>query len=135
VNASIQASTIESALPIPRKFKPGQFVRITADDETNGEVGIIFEDDGDDEYSDPYWVALYDANDSEKCYSANELIPWVPKVGERVIEANDCGHIGDVGVVLANDGTTSHIQWKTLKDAPYWPNIRLEPAEPNDDVD
>jgi hypothetical protein len=108
---NIHQPDVSGAKSLPHTFKTGQFVRVVADDETNGMVGLVFDDDGDDETQDPYWVALYDPDDSEKCYSANELIPWVPKVGERVIETSDCGHIGDVGVILANDGTTSsHVQ-------------------------
>jgi hypothetical protein len=44
-------------------------------------------------------------------------------------QGGELAAIGDVGTILANDGTTSHVHWDTLKDAPYWPNIRLEPAD------
>src|SRR5260370_8977608 len=73
---------------LPRKFKPGQYVRIIAADPDYGnETGIVFEDDGDDEENMPYMVGLFDELQSENDFSASELIPWTPRVGERVIEA------------------------------------------------
>jgi hypothetical protein len=71
-------------------------------------------------------VSLYDT-DADERFSASELVRWVPAVGDLVREM--ANNEGDIGIILANDGTTSHVQWRTWKDAPYWPNIRLEPAE------
>jgi hypothetical protein len=182
MNVSIQASTIESALPIPRDFQVGDVVRIrvtkdvgrvigescfdytvcvfgeTNRDEEftsdllemwtpasrrqfksgdvrvvgtrfNGRVGFLFEDNGNEEEDRPYYVALY-GDETDERFSASELIPWMPMVGDRVTELHSGGtNEADVGIILANDGTTSHVRWETLKDAPYWPNIRLEPAD------
>jgi hypothetical protein len=112
-----------------RRFKWGE-VRIVGT-RFNGRIGYLFEDNGNEEEDMPYGVLLYgnetapDDDEPDGYFSASELIPWVPKAGDLVTEL----HSGDdVGTVLANDGTTSHVQWRTLKDAPYWPNIRLEPA-------
>ena len=123
MNVSIQLSTIESALPILRLFKSGD-VRIIGT-RLNGRVGYLCEDNGNDEEDRPYLVMLYD-EEIDEAFSASELIPWVPTVGDIVTELHSDQK--EVGVVLANDGTTSHIQWKTRSDAPYWPNIRLEPS-------
>jgi hypothetical protein len=180
MNVSIQASAIESALPMPRDLQVGDIVRIrgTKDvgrvtdeyyssyticvfGETNrkegfasgllemwtpaprrqfksgevrivstGRVGYLSEDNGNEEEDQPYTVIVYDEGDGpDENFSASELIPWVPQAGDRVIELHSDGNneVG-IGTVLANDGTTSHVQWDTLTDAPYWPNIRLEPA-------
>ena len=116
---------LEMWTPAPRRqFKPGD-VRVVGT-RFNGRVGYLREDNGNEEEDMPYLVALY-GDETDENFSASELIPWVPKVGDWVTELHSDG--GEVGVVLANDGTTSHIQWRTRKDAPYWPNIRLEPAD------
>jgi hypothetical protein len=178
MNASIQLSTIESALPIPRDLQVGDLVRIrgtkdvgrvteesyfsytvcvfggTNYDEQftsdllemwtpaprrqfksgevrivgtrfNGHIGYLCEDNGNQEEDNPYLVMLY-SEETDENFSASELIPWVPKAGDRVAELHSGGD--EAGTILANDGTTSHVQWDTLLDAPYWPNIRLEPA-------
>jgi hypothetical protein len=106
-----------------RLFKSGD-VRIVGA-RLNGRVGFIFEDNGNEEEDAPYLVALYDDQTDER-FSASELVRWVPFVGDSVTELHSTG--AETGIILANDGTTSHIQWETRKDAPYWPNIRLEPA-------
>jgi hypothetical protein len=179
MNASIQASSIESALPIPRDLQVGDFVRIrgtkdvgrvieesyfsytvcvfggTNYDEQftsdllemwtpaprrqfklgevrivgtrfNGRIGWLAEDNGNEEEDRPYLVILC-GEETDENFSASELIPWVPKVGDWVTELHSSGH--EVGIILANDGTTSHVRWNTLLDAPFWPNIRLEPAD------
>jgi hypothetical protein len=126
MNASIQSSTIESALPILRLFEPGQYVRVVGT-RFNGRVGYLCEDHGCEEEDMPYFVALIDDDHTDENFSASELSLWVPLVGERVVEL---GHEEDeVGIILANDGITSNVQWRTLKEAPYWPNIRLQPAD------
>jgi hypothetical protein len=178
MNASIQASAIESALPISRDLQVGDVVRIkgTKDigriikescvdytvcvlggmnhDERfavnqlemwtpaprrqfkrgevrivgtrfSGRIGHLGGDNGNEEEDRPYLVMLYDVETDEQ-FSASELIPWVPMAGDWVTEWQSDGH--EVGIILANDGNTSHVQWEKRKDAPYWPNIRLEPT-------
>lgn len=119
---------------IARKFVPGQFVRIIADDETNGEVGIIFEDDGTDEYSDPYHVALFDEAASEEWYSANEMVPWLPKVGERVIEAG-IDDDDEGGTVLAVANGTAKVLWDSFPHAQDWLVTDLEPEDQYEEED
>jgi hypothetical protein len=106
-----------------RQFKSGD-VRIVGT-RFNGRIGYLCEDNGNEEEDKPYLVALY-GDDTDEHFSASELIPWVPQVGDRVTELHSNGN--DVGTILTNDGTTSHVQWDNLLDAPYWPNIRLEPG-------
>jgi hypothetical protein len=181
MNASIQPSTIESALPILRDIQVGDLVRIRGtkdvgrvtdenyssytvcvfgdtnyDEEFtsdlielwtpaprrlfksgdvrivgtrfNGRVGYLREDNGNEEEDRPYLVMFYDEEDEEndESFSASELSRWIPAIGDIVTELHSDQN--EVGVVLANDGTTSHVQWRTRMDAPYWPNIRLEPS-------
>jgi hypothetical protein len=115
---------LEMWTPAPRRqFKSGEVRIIGA--RFNGRIGYLAEDNGNEEEDMPYLVMLYGDETDEK-FSASELIPWVPKVGDWVTELHSDGN--EVGIILANDGTTSHVQWRTLKDAPRWPNIRLEPA-------
>jgi hypothetical protein len=112
---------------VQRKFKEGDFVRSIADDETNGTVGVVFEDDGSEEDSDPYWVGLFDADCSEFPFSAHELIPWVPIVGERVIEA-DADDDEEGTIVSVADGRAV-VLWDSFPLAQDWPLSDLEPAE------
>jgi hypothetical protein len=115
---------LEMWTPAPRRlFKSGD-VRIVGT-RFNGRLGWIIEDNGNEEEDRPYLVGLY-CEETDENFSASELIPWVPKVGDWVTELHSDGD--EVGIILANDGTTSHVQWETRKDAPYWPNIRLEPG-------
>jgi hypothetical protein len=122
--SEVYLAMIETWTPrAPRQFKSGE-VRIVGT-RFNGRVGYLFEDNGNEEEDRPYRVALY-GDETDENFSASELIPWVPKVGDWVAELHS--QADEVGIILANDGATSHVQWRTLKDAPYWPNIRLEPA-------
>jgi hypothetical protein len=117
---------LEMWTPAPRRqFQFGE-VRIVGT-RFNGRIGCLFEDNGNEEEDRPYLVSLYggDYVDSEEQFSASEMIPWVPQVGDWVTELHGNG---EAGIILANDGTTSHIQWEARKDAPCWPNIRLEPG-------
>jgi hypothetical protein len=117
---------------IPRKFKPGDFVRSVADDNTFGTVGMVYEDDGDPEDQDPYWVALYDVEQSEEPFSADELIPWVPKIGERVIEAGVDDE--EEGTVLNEDFGRAIVLWDSFPHAQDWPVTDLEPVDEHDFV-
>jgi hypothetical protein len=115
---------LEMWTPAPRRqFKFGD-VRIIGT-RFNGRIGLIIEDNGNEEEDRPYRVALYGDHTDEN-FSASELISWVPEVGDWVTEMEGRGE--EVGIIRENDGKTSHVQWRTLKDAPYWPNIRLEPG-------
>jgi hypothetical protein len=115
---------------VPRKFKPGNFVRSVADDNTFGTVGMVFDDDGDPEDQDPYWVALYDVEQSEEPFSAYELIPWVPKIGERVIEANNEPEEDDEGTVVECDGINVRILWDAFPHVQGgWEVADLEPVD------
>lgn len=115
---------------VKRSFKVGQFVRIIADDETNGEVGIIYEDDGDDEMSDPFWVALYDKECTEAPYSANELVPWLPKVGERVLDPDE--DEDEEGTVIGIDGSVARVLWDAYPRPQDWLATLLEPVDQYD---
>lgn len=112
---------------VPRKFKPGVFVRIESGDEFHGNVGIVFEDDGGDEESEPYCVALYDIEQSEEFFSASELIPWKPLVGERVVTTDDEDEYGTV-VGYDND-ILARIKWDLYPGVQTWAVEELEPAD------
>lgn len=115
---------------IERSFKPGDFVRSIADDETNGEVGIVIDDDGDDEYSDPFFVALYDKDGTEAPYSVDELVAWFPRVGERVLEAGvDDETEGNI-VAISEDRKNARVIWDSF---PHPQDFAIEDLEPADE--
>jgi hypothetical protein len=116
---------------LARKFKPGQYVRIVATDpEYGNEVGIIFGDDGDDEENMPYEVALYDDSQTEDDFSASELIPWLPLVGEHVIEANNESDQDEIGTVIGwANAVTARVLWESFPHAQDWLVTDLEPAD------
>jgi hypothetical protein len=126
---------------IPRKFKVGQFVRVlpAANDETVGEVGFLYADDGDPENQDPYWVALLDDDESENPYSSDELEAWFTLVGERVVEAEEAE--GEAGTVIGIGDPTRHdapqgvvrVLWDSFPQPQNWFARDLEPAEEYDD--
>lgn len=116
---------------LPRKFRPGQFVRVIADDETYGCVGFIFDDDGEDEMSDPYWVSLFDKDGNEEWFSASEMIPWLPQVGERVVDPED---EDEFGTVVALDGEAARIKWDAYPRPQLFAVSALEPADEHEDV-
>ncbi|MBS7697848.1 MULTISPECIES: hypothetical protein [unclassified Chelatococcus] len=63
----------DGAYPRPeRKFKLGDWVETR-----DGEVGIVFHDDGDEEASFPYYVGYVEDGSTEWC-SANEIVPHLP---------------------------------------------------------
>ena len=117
---------------LARKFEVGQFVRIIADDETNGEVGFIFEDDGDDELSDPYHVVLFNEDGNEEWYSANEMVLWSPKVGERVVESDVEDDEGGTVLAVGSNGIVK-VLWDSFPHAQDWKATDLEPEDPYED--
>lgn len=117
-----------------RKFKEGDYVRSVADDDTNGTVGIIFEDDGEPEDEDPYWVGLFNAKGEELPFSANELVPWVPLIGERVIEA-DVEDDEEGTVVAILDSGKVRVLWDSFPLAQDWSLADLEPVDEFEDDD
>ena len=124
---------------VPRKFREGQYVRIQTDDEYTGLVGFIFEDDGDPEDESPYAVCLYtDDDDYEQIFDADEMIPWVPLVGERVIED---GEDDEGGVVLGinltgTEGGVDDVSVRVLWDSyPHAQNWLVEDLAPEDDYE
>lgn len=113
-----------------RKFSPGQYVRVVStDNEFPNEVGIVFEDDGDDEENMPYSVGIYDAFDSENNFSASELIPWLPEVDERVVTVDD---EDEFGTVVSIDGDFAVVDWDDYPGTQTWRLSELEPADEAD---
>lgn len=126
---------------VPRKFREGQYVRIQTDDEYNGLIGFIFEDDGDPEDESPYAVFLYTDEGEEQIFDADEMIPWVPLVGERVIEAGVEGEEDEGGVVLGinltgTEGGVDDVSVRVLWDSyPHAQNWLVEDLAPEDDYE
>lgn len=118
---------------IHRKFSPGQFVRVSENDrEFANEVGIIIEDDGDDEENMPYVVGIFDEDESENNFSASELKPWFPLVGERVVESVPEGQFDDedVGTVVGfNDDKTARVLWDSFPHVQEFAVADLEPYD------
>lgn len=119
---------------VARTFRPGQFVRIDlAVPEFGGEVGIVFDDDGDPEDMDPYSVALYDAAQTEEFFSANELWPWLPLVGSRVIESgveeDETGTVIGVSLPDCDGAIVARVLWDSFPHAQDWLVSDLEPAD------
>ena len=87
--------------PAPRRqFKSGE-VRIVGT-RFNGRIGYLCEDNGNGEEERTYLVILYGGEGPDENFSASELIPWVPKVGDWVTEIHSDGD--EVGIIIANDG-------------------------------
>lgn len=113
---------------VPRKFKEGQFARIVRgiDPEYDNEPVYIFEDDGSEEGDDPYGVVFINSDKGEVNFSADEMIPWVPLAGERVIEADNDpnGHEVDdeIGTVV---GSSSNADGSDFKVKVLWPSFPL----------
>jgi hypothetical protein len=117
-----------------RKFKAGDYVRVVStDDEFANEVGVVFEDDGDHEENMPYSVSIFDEFESEHNFSASELLPWLPEVGERVIVTDD---EDEEGTVVSVDGETARVLWDGYPKPQTWSLSDLEPADGyEDDID
>jgi hypothetical protein len=94
----------------------GQYVINTSD----GLIGFIFADK-----EGRYEVAVCE-RDEERRYSASELIPWVPKAGERVTEINN--EDGAIGIVVEAGETISLVKWDNLNRHVSWVNSSLEPV-------
>lgn len=108
-------------------FAPGDFVRIVSDDEFNGCVGMVYEVDCDD-----FWVALFDDEQSDEPFTANELTPWTPVVGDRVVEAGDEDY-EEVGTVIGFRGDIVRVLWDDYPAAQDWRLAELEPADEGSD--
>lgn len=115
-----------------REFVVGQFVRVVADD-FNGVVGMVIADDGDDEDDIPYMVALFDDDGSEEPFDAAELVPWIPFVGERVIEAGV--EEDEIGTVLSSIDENNEVRvlWDSFPHDQSWPVSDLEPADESEE--
>lgn len=115
----------------PRAFKAGDYVRVVdSDDEFGGEVGIVVEDDGDHEENMPYLVSFFDEFESENNFSASELLPWIPEVGEIVFVTNDDD---EPGTVISVDGEFARIKFEEFPKPQTWPLSDLEPGEEFED--
>ena len=117
---------------VKRSFAAGDFIRSIADDGTNGAVGMIIEDDGDPEDMGPYWVALFDKDGTEAPYSANELVPWFPAIGDRVLEANVEDTTGGNVIAISTDRKFARVLWDTF---PHVQNFAIDDLEPEDDFE
>ncbi|KJC53459.1 hypothetical protein UB31_08570 [Bradyrhizobium sp. LTSP849] len=64
--------------------------------------------------------------DEECFYRADELSPWSPLPGDRVVEAGNenCA----AGVVIDVDSGTSQVKWPHFNRLLNWDNAHLEPA-------
>jgi hypothetical protein len=114
---------------LERAFVEGQFVRMISEDEFNGAIGIIIDDDGTDEDSDPYTVFV---DDDEEQFSGHEMIPWIPDAGERVIET---GYDEDEGTVISCDGFEARVLWDGFHLSQDFFISGLEPAEVDEEDD
>lgn len=115
-----------------RAFNEGDFVRVKDSvGSFGGNVGLIFQDDGDPENICPYHVALYDKDETEQMFSDYELEAWVPRIGEHVFELNNDDAVR--GTVYHVDGTTVRVLWDTYPHGQEWYVSELEPAEYDSD--
>lgn len=115
-----------------RKFKEGDFARVVgADPEYAGRVVFIFEDDNDPEDEEPYWTVFTAEDLGEVPFSADELIPWSPLVGARVVEPEEEDEVGTV-IGWANS-VTARVLWDSFPHAQDWLVSDLEPAFEDED--
>jgi hypothetical protein len=82
-------------------------------------IGYIFGKDGDE-----YQVVSME-RDEEYDYSASELTPWTPLVGDRVIEADTEG--GLAGDIVSGGESASLVKWDGFVCTQTWANADLEP--------
>ncbi len=117
---------------VGRPFKPGDFVRVLGlDPGYFGLVGMVFEDDGEDDA--PYWVALYNEAGDDVPFYADELELWTPRVGDEVLELN--AEDGIVGVVIGLLQDDASVLWEGFPVAQRWPLSELEPFDEYSDED
>lgn len=108
---------------VTRSYKPGDYVRIVE----TGVVGMVFDDDGDAEDNEPFWVAAFDADGVEDPYSADELIPWHPAAGERVLEVGVEDETEGT-IVFASNGNAL-VLWDGFPHAQDFPVADLQPVD------
>lgn len=117
---------------VERAYKIGDLVRSVAADETQNVVGVVLDDDGDEEESYPYLVALFDASGEETPFSASELIPWVPFPGELVIESGEDDDDTE-GTVVSVDGDFATVLWDGFPFPQKFAIADLEPVDEYED--
>jgi hypothetical protein len=66
--------------------------------------------------------------DEEREYSANELAPWLPTPGERVVEADNDDLEASIGIIVEAGERTSVVKWEGYVTPQTWLNTNLEPA-------
>jgi hypothetical protein len=64
-------------------------------------------------------------HNEERTALANELTPWSPQNGERVVEA---GNEGGLGIVVEAGDEESLVVWKGFLRQVSWLNTNLEPV-------
>jgi hypothetical protein len=89
---------------------------------TKDGIGYIFDHEGD-----RYQVVSME-RDEERDYSANELTPWLPAPGERVVEADNDARAAPAGIVVQAGERTSIVKWEGSVIPQTWLNANLEPA-------
>ncbi len=114
---------------VTRSYKPGDYVRIVE----TGVVGMVFDDDGDPENEEPFWVAAFDSEGVEDPYSADELIPWHPAAGERVLEVGVEDETEGT-IVFASNGNAS-VLWDGFPHPQDFAVAHLEPVDEIEDKD
>jgi len=90
---------------------------------TEDGIGYIFAQKGD-----RYQVVSMERAE-EREYSADELMPWLPAVGERVVEADDDDDLeASIGIIVEAGERTSVVKWEGYVTPQTWLNTNLEPA-------
>ena len=112
---------------VTRSYEPGDFVRVIE----TGIVGMVFDDDGDPEDNEPFWVSEFDEIGEENPYSADELQPWHPAAGERVLEA-DVDDDTEGTIVFASNGNAS-VLWDGFPHPQDFAVADLEPVDECED--
>ena len=89
---------------------------------TEDGIGYIFAQKGD-----RYQVVSMERAE-EREYSADELMPWLAAVGERVVEADNEAPAASAGIVVQAGERTSIVKWEGSVTPQTWLNTNLEPA-------
>jgi hypothetical protein len=124
--------------PPARAFAVGDYVRTLQGfygDEPGGVIGMVIDDDGDAEDEAPYTVALFiEGDDNEEVYSASEIIPWIPEIGDRVLEIDSDDY--ELGTVVGwSKDDTAAVLWDNYALTQDWLFSDLEPADEHDEED